>query len=300
MHKSFAAKVNVSNLKMITREARLSSVPFGPALSFSAGLVPSSSMSFERYSIDHDDNLFPLLYQSAKWENFSKCRQIANLYRPDNDGIPLIRTTTVYQNPSQPMSDVHQTVIDKIRQVSGIADLVLNNAMLEVYNWRYKTMGFHTDQATDMAENSYICLFSCYEQGPDDFPRILTVMNKESEAEIDVELLHHSVVVFSTATNRRHKHKIERRDLPNNHANRWMGLTLRLAKNKVNFVDGVPQIVSNGTNHGPLTMATDNEKGDFFKLKGRENREVDFSWPEINYTISPSDLMPPTTTQQLH
>lgn len=249
-------------------------------------------MSFDRYSIEHAENLFPLLYQSAQFEDFSKGRRIANFHRPEGGQYPLIRTTTVYGKPSQPFSSIHQNVIDKIRKASGVHDLDLNNAMLEVYDSRYKTMGFHTDQALDMDPESYICLFSCYEQGADDYPRLLTVKNKKSGEEFEVPLLHHSVVLFSAATNQQHTHKIERRDLPNNHANRWMGFTLRLSTTFVKFFDGIPHLVSDDTDLGEFMLASEAEKRDFFKLKGRENRESSFEWPEISYTISPSDLMP--------
>jgi hypothetical protein len=164
--------------------------------------------------------------------------------------------------------------------------------MLEVYDSRYRTMKFHTDQALDLNPDSYICLFSCYEHGSDSHPRILTVKNKDSGEEFEVQLLHHSVVVFSTATNQKHLHKIEGRDLPKNHNNRWMGFTLRLAKLSVKFVDGVPHLISDQSQQGELTIATEEERRAFFGYKGSENKSTDFQWPEIQYTISPSDCMP--------
>jgi hypothetical protein len=258
-------------------------------------------MSFERYTINHSNpNFFPTLSQSVQWEDFSKGRQIANLHRPqENNKTPIVRTTTVYQQCSQAFSPIHHTIIDGIRAATGIETLDLNNAMLEVYDSRYKTMGFHTDQALDLNPNSCICLFSCYELGADAHPRVLTVKNKESGHQFEVPLVHHSVVVFSTATNRRHLHKIEAaKTQPKGYVdNRWMGFTLRLAKTFVKFNDDdVPYLISAGEDEvelRELTMATDDDKGSFFKLKGRENRETDFEWPEIHYTISPSDRMMP-------
>ena len=249
-------------------------------------------MSFERYSINLSDNSFPLLHQSVQWEEFSKGRQIAVLHRPEKDQIPLVRTTTVYQTPSQPFSPIHQTVIDKIQEASGIQNLHLNNAMLEVYDSRYTTMKFHTDQALDLEPDSYICLFSCYEKGADSHPRVLTVKNKESGEEFEVQLLHHSVVVFSTATNRKHLHKIEGKGLPKNHDNRWMGFTLRLSKTVVKFIDGVPCLTSGKSELGELTLATEVERKAFYGYKGLENKETDYEYPELRYTISPSDRMP--------
>lgn len=248
-------------------------------------------MSFERYNINHPDNLFPLLYQSVNFEDFSKGRQIAVLHRPEEGHIPLVRTTTVYQTPSQPFSDIHGTLIDNIKVTSGIQDLDFNNAMLEVYDSRYTTMKFHTDQALDLDPDSYTCLFSCYEKGADSHPRVLTMKNKDSGEEFEVQLLHHSAVIFSTATNRRHLHKIEGKGLPKNHSNRWMGLTLRFSKTFVKFVDGVPCLVSGGSDMGELTTATEEERKAFYGYKGLENKQTNYSYPDIRYTISPSDRM---------
>ncbi|EPS45655.1 hypothetical protein H072_345 [Dactylellina haptotyla CBS 200.50] len=258
-------------------------------------------MSFQTYHIPslntHDDpsspaNLFSLIYDSVQWEQFSKGRQIAIISRPENDLTPLVRTTTVYQTPSQPFTAIHETIVDEIRKASGIDTLSLNHAMMEIYDSRYTTMGFHTDQGLDLADDSYICLFSCYEQGADDFPRVLTVRNKESGEEFEVLMEHHSAIVFSTAANKSHVHKIEGKNLPRGYENRWMGVTLRLAKSHVRFVDGVAYLVSGGEEMGELAIATDSEKGAFFRYKGMENREVDYEYPDIRYTISPSDRMP--------
>ncbi|KAK6538643.1 hypothetical protein TWF694_010221 [Orbilia ellipsospora] len=252
-------------------------------------------MSFQSYSLSFPDTptLFPQLLRSVRWETFSKNRQIAIIHRPSdtNNDTPLVRTTTAYQTPSQPFSPLHDTIISSIREVSGIENLTLNHAMMEIYDSRYTTMGFHTDQALDLAPDSYICLFSSYEHGADEHARVLTVKNKESGEEFVVELSHHSVVIFSTEANRAHVHKIEAKDLPRDYDNRWMGVTLRLAKSFVRFVDNVPVLVSGGEEVGELMMATDRERGEFYRHKGMENRESGFEWPGVNYTISPSDRM---------
>ena len=251
-------------------------------------------MSFQRYTVHHPENFFQLLHYSVKWEDFSKGRQIAVLHQPEEDSIPVVRTTTVYETPSQPFSPTHETVIKSIQEeaTSG-KDLKFNNAMLEVYDARYTTMTFHTDQALDLDPDSYICLFSCYEKGADAHPRVLTIKNKNSGEQFQVELLHHSAVIFSTAMNRDHLHKIEGRDLPKDHDNRWMGFTLRLSKTFVTFVDGEACVIRRGESKlRELTLATDEERKAFYRYKGLENKETDFEYPEICYTISPSDLMP--------
>jgi hypothetical protein len=41
-------------------------------------------------------------------------------------------------------------------------------------------------------------------------------------------------------------------------------------------------------------LADDQQLQEFRRLKGRENRESDFVWPELAFTASASDLLPPT------
>ena len=46
----------------------------------------------------------------------------------------------------------------------------------------------------------------------------------------------------------------------------------------------------------PSTLATDQQRHDFYHLRKQENVEINFKWPEgIYYTISPGDLMEITT-----
>ncbi|KAF3909576.1 hypothetical protein AA313_de0205610 [Arthrobotrys entomopaga] len=258
-------------------------------------------MSFQTYNLTFPDTptLFPQLLRTVRWETFSKNRQIAITHRPsntntnNNNETPIVRTTTAYQTPSQPFSPLHETIISTIRQKSGIPNLTLNHAMMEIYDSKYTTMGFHTDQALDLASDSYICLFSTYEHGADDHPRVLVVKNKENGEESVVELAHHSVVIFSTEANRTHVHKIEGRGLPSGYGNRWMGVTFRLAKSYVRVVDGVSVLFSEGgVEVGELTVATEGERREFFGMKAVENREgVGFEWPVVKYTISPSDML---------
>lgn len=43
----------------------------------------------------------------------------------------------------------------------------------------------------------------------------------------------------------------------------------------------------------PLRMANDEEKSQFYKMRGTENKMIDFVYPDIiNFTISPSDFLP--------
>ena len=73
-------------------------------------------------------------------------------------------------------------------------------------------MAFHSDQALDMVDESFIAVFTCYKHPELEPQRKLVVQLKdvpEDQAEaFEVPLLHNGVVVFSTETNRRFKHKI--------------------------------------------------------------------------------------------
>ena len=51
--------------------------------------------------------------------------------------------------------------------------------MIEIYDSKYCKMGFHTDQSLDLQENSYIGIFSCYNDPTTKDLRKLKVKNKE-------------------------------------------------------------------------------------------------------------------------
>jgi hypothetical protein len=55
----------------------------------------------------------------------------------------------------------------------------------------------------------------------------------------------------------------------------------------VRFRDGQPRL-ADGT---PLTLATDEERHEFLRLRRRENQETDFVYPRVTCTLSPSDLV---------
>mgnify|MGYP000443893419 CR=1 FL=1 len=71
--------------------------------------------------------------------------------------------------------------------------------------------------------------------------------------------------------------------------NPWLGLTFRTSKTIVRHRDG-RAFFHDGTR---LTLADDEQRRELYRLRHRENNEVDFSYPRISYTLSESDLMPP-------
>ena len=247
-------------------------------------------MSFQRVLLPLQVNLFDALVQSVHWENRPKGVKIAVISRIDADGhIPIVRTTSKYDMPAQHFSPIHKEIAQHIKTVSGINGLQLNHATCEIYDYQYRTMKYHTDQALDIAPSSYICLFSCYDDEREAHLRYLKIKSKETNEESVIELSHNSCVLFSDAVNQAHVHKIEALGSGSTAGGRWMGLTFRQSKTFVEFTDGVPRLVGKDVE---LRMASEEQQRKFYRLKGMENSSMDHTYPDIEYTISKSDLMP--------
>ncbi|MBC9715230.1 hypothetical protein H9Y04_22005 [Streptomyces sp. TRM66268-LWL] len=238
-----------------------------------------------------EENLFPELSESVRWEDTGKGRKGAVLTKTDDaGGIPLVRTTTQYRTPTQRFRPVHERLAEQIQRVAEIP-VGFNNALIERYTNAYTTMGSHSDQALDLADDSYIAVFSCYRNSESGPPRRLIVEAKQAEGErFEVPLDHHGIVVFSVASNRLLKHKIVL-DAPGGRAadNEWLGVTFRSSKTLVSFHAGRPYLPQGA----PLTSADDEQRRDFYRMRRRENTETDFVYPPVTYTVSESDLMPP-------
>lgn len=243
------------------------------------------------YSLLTEDNPFEDLFASVRFEDTGKGRQGAVLVRPDEtDCIPIVRTTTRYSAPAQRFRSVHERLARRIQDIASLS-MAFNNALIENYSNAYTTMGGHSDQALDLADGSFIAIFSCY-QYPElaNPPRKLLVESKESDsAKAEIPLLQNHVVVFSVAANRRLRHKIVLNAPRQPPENRWLGITFRTSKTLVRFRDDGAYFKDDV----PLTLANDDQKREFFHLRRRENDETEFTYPRITYTISESDLMPP-------
>ncbi|WP_031064341.1 alpha-ketoglutarate-dependent dioxygenase AlkB [Streptomyces sp. NRRL WC-3742] len=248
---------------------------------------PGSSVA--TFALPTDPDLFAELSESVRWEDTGKGRRGAVLTRVDGTGgVPLVRTTTRYATPAQRFAAVHERLAQRIRQHASLPH-AFNNALIETYTNTYRTMGAHSDQALDLADDSSIAVFSCYrhpEAGP---PRKLIFEPKEPDGgePFEIPLTHHGVVVFSTATNRRLRHRIVL-DTPATD-NQWLGVTYRTSKTLLHFHDGHPHL----PNGARLTPADDDQQREFYALRRRENTETDFSYPPLTCTVSASDLTPP-------
>ena len=248
------------------------------------------------------EDLFAELSASVHWEDVGKGRRGAVLTRVDEDGrVPLVRTTTRYAAPAQRFRDVHERLAVRIQEHAEIP-VAFNNALIETYTNAYTTMGAHSDQALDLAEDSFIAVFSCYRRPDAGPPRKLIFHPKGSEGErFEVPLVHNGFVVFSVGSNRRLKHKIvlEKPVPPTD--NQWLGVTFRTSRTLLEFRDGHAHLPRGPHlprdphhRHGPrLTMADEEQSQEFYRLRRRENNEIDFIYPPLTYTVSESDLLPP-------
>ena len=237
-------------------------------------------------------NIFEELSKSANFQDVTGGRVGTVLVSPKGNSIPIVRTTTKYNVPAQPFQDIHFQVIQQIKeQFKELENIEFNNALIEIYDPKYKKMGYHSDQAIDLADDSYICLFSCYEDVENYTKDIRKLVVKEKgqsdDTAKDILLENNSCVLFSTDTNKRHLHKIVLHG--QNSTCRWFGLTLRLSKTYINFDGNTPVFEATGK---PLQLCDEKEKQiEFYKMRSQENKLVDYRYPDIDYTISKSDLM---------
>lgn len=244
---------------------------------------------FQKYRLPFKGSPYEQLYYSVQFENIGNRRLGTVLVAPDeNRGVPIVRTTTRYSEAASKFKDIHQDISELIKSEVSISQ-DFNNALIEHYTDNYAKMGFHSDQALDLEEGTMIALFSCYKHPDQDGTRKLIVGSKDSGDQFEVCLEQNSAVVFSLETNKRFKHKIvldRSKNIPENH---WLGITFRTSKTFVQYRNNRAFFES----REELTLATKEECSEYFPLRGQENREIDFSYPSISYTISRSDLLPP-------
>jgi len=253
---------------------------------------------FTQFNLEFNENLFQELDESVQFENITDDRQIANLVLTNDMYVPIVRTTTKYNKPAQLFPKIYSDIADNIKNIAKTKDIHvdINNAMVEIYNTKYKTMKFHSDQALDLAKNSYICIFSCYSNSKADI-RKLQIKNKSNDNSSEyseILMKDNSVIIFSTETNKKYLHKIilnnsneNNKNIQDKQNNKWLGITFRLSHTFIKFINEVPYFMNNQE----LKIANDDERKEFYKCKGLENIKTDYNYPEIFYTISISDTL---------
>jgi hypothetical protein len=243
---------------------------------------------FRSYVLPAADNPFVELLASVTFDDVTNGRRGTVLVKVDDTGgVPIVRTTTPYRSAAQRFGLVHERLAQEIQRIASLP-CEINNALVEHYTNAYSTMKRHSDQALDLAAGSSIAIYSCY-RDPQTPSRRLVVKAKEPDgAAFEISLAHGSVVAFNLDTNRRFTHTIALS--ANAPENEWLGITFRTSQTFVRFVDGHPYL-SNGAR---LTIAGDDQRRELFQLRRRENVETGFTYPPISYTISESDLRPPS------
>ncbi|MFE4455981.1 hypothetical protein ACFROC_01365 [Nocardia tengchongensis] len=241
------------------------------------------------YVLPAEEDLFAELSASVLWEDVGRGRKGVTLTKPDEAGrVPLVRTTTRYASPPQHFRPVHDRLAQRI-QAQADLPVAFNNALIETYTNAYATMGSHSDQALDLAEDSFIAVFSCYRHPEPVPPRKLIFEPKGTAEKFEIPLAHNGFVAFSVASNRHLKHKIVLDTPAQVPDNQWLGVTFRTSKTFIRFHEGHPYLP-----HGErLLPADDDQQREFYQLRRRENNETDFLYPRLTYTVSESDLMPP-------
>ena len=231
---------------------------------------------FAKIDLDDGTDWFQALSTGVLFERLGPGRRAAVLVAPAPDGsVPIVRTTTSFVCPAQTFPASYQELVSLASKTTGAR---FNNALVEIYD-AYASMGFHTDQSIDLEPCSTICLFSCYSTSDKSGARrILRTRQKATGEERDVDLTQGSLVVFSTATNGLHLHKI----MKQGNGGEWLGLTLRLSKTFVH-----PTAPS-------VHLASSEERREFVRLKRLENAtDGPFAYPDLAFTLSASDLVTP-------
>ncbi len=206
---------------------------------------------------------------NIKFENIAKGRKGAILVGPKNDDIPIVRSTTIYKLKPAIFNENHKYLIREIKKIKNVE---FNNAMLEYYSNTYKTMGYHSDQELDLADDSYICIFTSMGN------RILKIKSKETSEESEIHMKPNTLIIFDLNFNRKYWHKIELSKFKDD----WIGITLRKSKTYIRYIDEIPYFVETGE---IVEVANEAQKKEYYELRSLENKLTNFKWPTITYNI---------------
>lgn len=258
---------------------------------------------FQKFTLSLNANLFDKLIDSTDFENISPGRLGNHLVKIGKKGVPIVRTTTLYSRPARVFSDLHNFIAGSIEieikknRNNHLTGFDFNHALIEVYDRKYSKMSYHCDQSLDLEDKSYIGIFSCYEN-PDELSecnlRKLVIKEKGGSERFEILLTHNSVILFSVETNRQFLHKIllssppSLKPLPSD--NKWLGITFRKSKTFLLFRNNSPYLA----NGKQLELANEEQKIEFLKLRGQENRISNFIYPDLAYTISVADRLVPS------
>ncbi|AUC77613.1 alpha-ketoglutarate-dependent dioxygenase AlkB [Olleya sp. Bg11-27] len=258
-----------------------------------------SNQAFYKTTLPLESTLFKDLSEEITFEALGKGRTGNTIAKSINDGIPIVRTTTQFTSPAHYFTVNHLDILNHIDNTLAAENQLktaFNCGLIEMYDENYTKMGYHSDLSLDLKTDSYIGLFSCYKH-PEKLTatttRILRIKDKSTEEEFDITLTHNSFVLFSVETNAKYSHKIILEN-PNRDAlkladNKWLGITFRTSKTFVKFNNDIP-FFEDGT---LMELANEVQEKEFYKLRGEENRSLDYTYPDLKYTLSKADLIVP-------
>ena len=258
-------------------------------------------LGFYKFILPLKENMFDELSNSVDFEDITKGRKGNVLVNVGDKGVPIVRTTTKYTKPAHDFSAIHKMIVEKIKHVANdhqiqTDSLLFNNALIEIYDHNYTKMKYHSDQALDLDATSYVALFSCYKQPKhheEQALRKLKVKDKTTDEEFTFTLENNSVILFSLSTNTKFLHKIVLEPVSGKKLeeteNQWLGITFRQSKTFIQFKNNQAYF----TDGALLQLADDTQRKEFYRLRGEENRSMDFTYPMLTYTLSESDIMMP-------
>jgi hypothetical protein len=259
--------------------------PFAAFAQFA--LPPSSAPAFDE------------LTEGISFERVGRGRAVAVLFRELGDNcVPIVRTTAKYTYPSRPFTRGIGALADSVSALSGLP-LQLNNAMAEIYDRDYRTMGLHSDMALDLDPESHIAIYSAYDSPPPPGAvRDLVIVDKATGAGTTVPLSPGTVIVFSVLDNARFLHKIVLQAPPSPAADavRWLGVTLRTSRTRAKFGSASgPMLLTETGGPRPLELASQAQARELYALRQEENRAAgSFTYPPgLWHTLSPSDVACP-------
>jgi hypothetical protein len=219
------------------------------------------------------------------FETITNGRKACILADKKDETTPIVRSTTQYTHPDKDFNSIYYNIVDNLKSKTAL-DIYFNNAMVEIYDDYYTKMKYHTDQTLDLDDDSYIGIYSLYknEEVKDSEKRVLKIKDRKTNKINEILMDHNSLILFSSEINKKFLHKII---LPNGKSgNKWMGITFRKSKSFVRFIDNEPYL--NGVK---LHLASEEERKKFYNMRSRENKDMKFEYPDINYTLSETDVI---------
>lgn len=238
---------------------------------------------FTKYKLDTNIT-FNNLHDEIEFEQINSSRKVSNLAKfSDFNDIPIVRTTSEYKNPIKKFSKSCDTLVKDLQKINS--EFKFNNILAEIYNDKYCSMKWHSDQSLDLDPSSHIAIVSFVSNSNRTCNRFLEIQTKSGKFIESVSLDPGTAIIFSVDTNTKYNHRIVLYTKSNNN---WMGLCFRMSITYIKFINEIPYFVNTMKQ---LLLATTEQKHNIYELKSKENRLINFTYPIIEYSINPGDFI---------